>query len=400
MEKDSNYYRQLLEKWLNSRSSPQEAIELMDYLQTDSSSRILLQKLQEEFPVNQELMESIPSDVSDRIRTSLLNKMETVPLVRLTARKGKMIWLRIAAAVVLVMGIGTAVYFGFSNSERNKELSSTQIPSPVQNDVPAGTNKAILTLADGTRIELDEHAKGRLDKPGLESVINNDGQLVYEKNELQPGGEVYNTLTSARGQSYSLVLADGSKLWLNAASSVRFPVAFAANERKVEITGEVYFEVAKDSKKPFRVKAQNMEIEVLGTQFDINAYPDETSINTTLIEGSVKVYANNKNLQLSPGQQSRFSSNGNLNLLTDVNIDEIVAWKNGYFHFDNADLRSILRQFSRWYDIEIVYEGEVKNRKFLAIVSRNSSLASVLKMLNANNIEFKIEGKKLIVQSS
>jgi transmembrane sensor len=188
-------------------------------------------------------------------------------------------------------------------------------------------------------------------------------------------------------------------LWLNASSSVRFPIAFTENERHVEITGEVYFEIEKDPKRPFHVKVNDMEIEVLGTKFNVNAYPDEDILATTLFEGSVKVNTPNKMLRLSPGQQSQYSAKGNLQLINNVNEDEIVAWKNGYFHFENAELQTILRQFSRWYDVDIVYEGEVVRRRFFAIVSRKSSLSNVLKMLNANNIKFRIEGKKLIVQS-
>jgi ferric-dicitrate binding protein FerR (iron transport regulator) len=397
MKKNSGYYQALLEKWAHGKISPQEAIELINYLQNDAANRPLLQQLQKEFQPAMDHPDTLPPELSKKLKHEILKKIEPAPVIPLEAGSSRVNWHRVAAAI-LILALGAASYFAFRGSEPSKEWVTAPKELP-GNDVEAGTHKAILTLANGTQIELDDKTKGQLVIPGMGSVTNNDGKLVYDNPSVETNEMVYNTLSSARGQSYSLVLSDGSKLWLNAASSVRFPVVFSGEERKVDITGEVFFEVAKDARKPFKVKVKDMEIEVLGTRFDINTYPDELTVNTTLIEGAVKVSANNSEVRLSPGQQSQLLSNGNLQVVKNVNTDEIVAWKDGYFHFENADLHSILRQFSRWYDIEVVYEGELKNRKFLAIVSRNSSLASVLKMLNANNVQFRIEGKKLIVQS-
>lgn len=397
MKKNSGFYQALLEKWAYGKISPQEAVELINYLQNDAANRSLLQQLQKEFQPAMDHPDTLPPGLSEKLKHEILKKIEPVPVIPLEAGSSRVNWRHVAAAI-LILALGAASYFVFRGNKPSKELVTTPKELP-GNDVEAGTHKAILTLANGTQIELDDKTKGQLVLPGMGSVTNNDGMLVYDNTSVETKEMVYNTLSSARGQSYSLVLSDGSKLWLNAASSVRFPVVFSGKERKVDITGEVFFEVAKDARKPFKVKVKDMEIEVLGTRFDINAYPDELTVNTTLIEGAVKVSANNSEIRLSPGQQSQLLSNGNLQVVKNVNIDEIVAWKDGYFHFENADLHSILRQFSRWYDIEVIYEGELKNRKFLAIVSRNSSLASVLKMLNANNVQFRIEGKKLIVQS-
>ncbi len=400
MEKNEDYYRQLLEKWMRAELTRHEANEILDYLKTDDSSRLLLKKMQEGFKQSMDQPVTIPNDISERVQNELLKKIGDAPVIEMPARNRRFNWLRIAAAALIVIGLGSVTYFTLFKKSTKNEFTETTLPVEKDNDVEAGSNKAVLTLADGTRIELDEKAKGSLLKRGDVSVINAEGQLIYENKSTIPVEVEYNSLTSARGQSYSLVLADGSKLWLNAASSVRFPTAFTGNERRVEITGEVYFDVAKDATRPFHVKVKDMDIEVLGTQFNINSYTDEATINTTLIEGSVKVSSGiNDMVRLSPGQQAQFSTPGSLKVMKNVNVDEIVAWKNGYFHFENADLRSILRQFSRWYDIEVVFEGELKNRTFLAIVSRESSLSSVLKMLNANDVKFRIEGKKLIVQS-
>jgi ferric-dicitrate binding protein FerR (iron transport regulator) len=394
MQKDEQYYRELLLRYIQSKSSPQEAQEVLDYLQTGHSAKLLLQSLQEEFQSSLQTEEPVNAAMGDRVRNRLLQTIESTPIITRSFQ-----WLRVAAAAAVIIALGILAYIFYPSTKKEESISQVQQPAPPAHDVAPGTNAAILTLADGTQIPLGTESTNHLPKQGNVSVINAQGQLVYQNTAAKPGEIVYNTLTSARGQSYSLVLSDGTKLWLNASSSVRFPVAFTDRERDVEITGEVYFEVAKDASRPFRVKTNDMQVEVLGTQFDINAYPDETGVTTTLVEGSVKVNTKDKVLHLSPGQQSKLLSNGSLQLLKDVNVDEIIAWKNGFFHFESADLRSILRQFSRWYDIEVVYEGEPKDRSFFAIVNRNSSLANVLKMLNANNIHFTIEGKKLIVHS-
>jgi ferric-dicitrate binding protein FerR (iron transport regulator) len=399
MEKDENYYRLLLQGWLEHQSSPQEAVEIMDYLQRDVSNRLLLEKLQEAFKLSMEQKEPVDAALSGRVRKMLVENTKTPSLPRIVGRHTGFRWLRAAAAAAVILGLSSAAYFLLLKRNPGKDIARTVQPVDAVNDVTAGKNKAVLTLADGKQIVLDSAAVGKLAQQGNTNVVNRGGQIVYHPENGKPEETVYNTLTTARGESYSLVLADGSKLWLNASSSVRFPANFAGDERKIEITGEVYFEVAKDKARPFRVKTNDMLVEVLGTHFDINAYKDEATVNTTLLEGSVKIITGKAGVQLAPGQQSQLQPGGALQLVKDVNVDGVVAWKNGYFQFESADLPSILRQFSRWYDVDIVYEGKVKQRKFFGIVSRRSSLLNVLKMLHANDVVFHIEGRKLVVQS-
>ena len=399
MDKTSDYYQQLLEKWMRSEITPLQSNELLDYLQNDSSSRMLLKKMQEHFQGDIDNPAAIPAALSERLRNDLLKKIEPVPVISLHNRQRSYRWLRVAAAAAIITGIGTALYFAFLQTGSRQEVVQINKPEPAVQDIAPGTNKAVLTLADGTKIELDEKVKGSLTTGGPVSITNMQGQLIYEHKTVTSVEVEYNTLTSARGQSYSLILADGSKLWLNAASSVRFPTAFTGKERQVEITGEVYFDIAKDATRPFHVKLNDLDIEVLGTQFNINSYADEPTINTTLVEGSVKISSKNKEQRLVPGQQAKVSLEGDLKVVNKVNVDEIIAWKNGYFHFDNADLPSILRQFSRWYNIEVEYESELQNRTFFGIIKRESPLSNVLKMLNANDVKFRIEGKRLVVQS-
>jgi len=208
---------------------------------------------------------------------------------------------------------------------------------------------------------------------------------------------VYNTIKTPRGGQYQLVLADGSQVWLNAASSIRFPVDFTEKVRKVEITGEAYFEIKKDAAKPFIVTIPGKgQVEVLGTHFNINAYDDENTLNTTLIEGSVKFIADNgESVKLKPGQQAQLSSS--VSVLNDADIDKIIAWKTGWFNFDRADITTIMRQVSRWYDVEVVYEGQVSKKTFSGIVSRSQQIAEVLKIMEKAGVKFRIEGKKITV---
>lgn len=199
------------------------------------------------------------------------------------------------------------------------------------------------------------------------------------------------------GGQYKLTLPDGSKVWLNAASSLKYPVVFIGNERKVEITGEAYFEIAKDESKPFKVLLNNMEIQVLGTHFNVNGYTDEEMIKTTLLEGKVKVLASGQTKYLLPGQQAQLKSSGNIAVTNEVNLEETVAWKDGNFQFENSDIKAVMRQLARWYDVDVSYKGNI-NKHFIGSISRNVKLSQVLSMLQqTGEIKFKIEGKNLIV---
>jgi transmembrane sensor len=338
----------------------------------------------------------------------------------------KTAWVRYAAAILIILGIGSYLYI----SNQKEKPSVTQVnPNPVKNDVAPGGNRATLTLADGSKIVLDSAKNGKLADEINAAVVKNGDKLVYEKNNFKKdlpspregSGEdskiavSYNTLATPRGGQYQLTLADGSQVWLNAESSIRYPTAFAGKERKVTVTGEAYFEVTKDKSKPFIVAVtshpsalttdhenQALEIEVLGTHFNVNAYNEEPTINTTLLEGSVKLTSHpsplTSVLTLKPGQQGQLNDQ-KLVLAKDPDIEQVMAWKEGKFYFNQQDIKSILTQFARWYDVEVIYQGQLKNRKFFGIVSRSSSLSQVLKLLEDSGIKFKIENRKLYVQS-
>ena len=302
-----------------------------------------------------------------------------------------------AAAAVLLLGGFLTYRFAFQEPNKSPIVNKT---IPEKNDVAPGGNKAVLTLADGSTIILDNASNGNLAEQGNTKVIKlDDGQLAY--NNAGIGSEVvYNTVSTPRGGQYQLVLADGSKVWLNAASTLRFPTSFVGKERKVELEGEGYFEVAKNAAMPFKVDVDGKgEVEVLGTHFNINSYSNEPAINTTLIEGSVKVTGNlsGKTQNLNPGEQARINAAGQVTLNRNINVDEIIAWKEGNFNFNSAGIEYIMRNVSRWYDLDVVYQGVPSKETFSGIVSRNSNLSEVLMIMKQAGIKFKIEGKKITV---
>ena len=259
-------------------------------------------------------------------------------------------------------------------------------------------NKAILTLSDGSTIILDDAKNGQVAQQGGTQIAKlANGQLVYNALDGKPAEVVFNTLTTPRGGQFKLTLPDGSEVWLNASSSIKYPTAFIGNERKVEISGEAYFEIVHNAAKPFKVSVNGMEVKVLGTHFNINAYNDEASVKTTLLEGSISLTKADAATTLKPGQQAQLGNGGNIKVIDNVDIDQVVAWKNGYFSFNRADLQTVMRQIARWYDVDISYEGKIPERQFGGKIDRNSNASEVLKILEESKVHFRIEEKKIIV---
>lgn len=314
----------------------------------------------------------------------------------------------VAAAVVMATMIGAGSYFWIFKKP-------TAMPSPTgtvqvkPRDLPPGRDAATLTLADGKTIILDS-ANGAISKQGSATVINNNGRVSYANangNEGQPA-VVYNKVSTARGNQYQLVLADGSKVWLNSASSLRFPTSFTGNRREVELDGEGYFEITKNAAKPFHVKTRTQDIKVLGTHFNVNAYSDEAAVKTTLLEGSVIVKSEaggqkpeataQNSVTLKPGEQAVLSqANSPFTIHHSPDIDQVIAWKNGWFEFDDTDIKTIMRQISRWYDVDIRYETKTNNEKYGGRISRNLNLSNILKMLENYGVHFRLERKTLYV---
>lgn len=308
-------------------------------------------------------------------------------------------WVRYAAAIILLFGSGA--YFWITNKKNDKTVTSSN--KLLQADIEPGNNKAILTLADGSTIALDNATNGALAQQGNVQVIKlSDGKIAYNLKGIAAGEVMMNTMSVPRGGQYQLVLPDGSKVWLNAASSITYPAVFVGAERKIKITGEVYLEVAKNKAKPFIVDVDGrLLIGVLGTSFNVNSYADEATIKTTLVEGSVKVKVEDKESLLKPGQRAEVAQNPNtLKIIENVNIDQTLAWKNGTFNLQNLNLQEFARQLERWYDIEVKYEGNVPDKSFEGEFSRDVKLSAVLKWFSELGIQNRLEGRKLILSTN
>lgn len=301
-------------------------------------------------------------------------------------------WLPKAAAMFLILFLTGGAYYFFVKEPGPGQHEAVR---PVR-DIEPGGNRALLTLADGSTIILDSAANGVIANQDNVSINKTEeGHIAYR--EMGSGSKLqYNTISTPAGGQYKVQLPDGSVVWLNAASSIRFPTHFSSNERAIYVTGEVYCDVKKDPKRPFRVHANNTQlIEVLGTSFSLNAYADEASIKTTLVEGSLKVSSiQNKQQQVTllPGQRSSLSPDKSIQLEDHVDVYQDIAWKNGLFHFDDTELTTVMRQLARWYDITVVYEGSPPSTKFSGKIFRNMTASQALDILSYTGVHFKIEG--------
>lgn len=326
-------------------------------------------------------------EVSDQMWASLeRNKQQSLP----HKYRKSVVYMSAAASLALIISVG--LYFN-----QQRPLAKSIQSEAFTNDIPAGSNKAYLTLANGKKLALTNSANGTLaEEAGIKITKTADGQLVYTiADQGKKGVTGYNSIETPRGGQYQLNLPDGTKIWLNSASSLKYPASFAAlKERRVELSGEAYFEVAKDKIHPFIVKSGRQQIQVLGTHFDVNAYPDEHLIKTTLLEGSVKL---NEQVVLKPGEQSLLT--GEKFSVKEVNVNDAIDWKNGEFVFTNESLTSILKKVSRWYDVEIKYiHNPVNMPTFTGSVSRSENISGVLKMLEeTSNVRFSVEGRQINV---
>lgn len=383
--------RILAQKWLAGSSTREEREEFMRwYNHSDDNLSVPVP----EYYAKDE--EQHKEKIFTAIRERLTPENKKRPLHRIYSRK---IW-GIAATVLCLIGVG--FYFVLFKS------SASSAPNVVKlqiNDLPPGGNRAVLTLANGTQVDLDSVNKGTLASQGSSKVIKQDSNvLMYNssvassfKTGVNSPAIAYNTLTTPRGGQYRLILADGTKVWLNAASSIRYPTVFTGAERSVEITGEAYFEVAKVASHPFRVKVHGVQVDVLGTQFNVMAYSNENAMRTTLVQGSVKVTQPDKGLYkiLTPGEQARIDNkNGTFTLIDHADVRLATAWKDGVQAFRNADIETIMHQVERWYDVDVIYKAKMPKRSFSGEIPRNVSLAELLKLFEINNIHFIIDAAK------
>ncbi len=359
------------------------------------------------FDTQEDVLESLSATevnaLKQEIRAGIDEKLQEAPVGIVRTINTRYKWL-VAASVLLFISITTVWYINRKPDETvNLADAGQKTTKPA--DIAPGSNQAILTLGDGSSIALDDKANGIItQQEGALVKKTDDGHVVYDAGNNAIAA--INTITTPNGGQYRLTLADGTNVWLNAASSIKFPTKFTGNTREVEITGEVYFEVAKDKLHPFNVVSQNQVIEVLGTHFNVNTYKDEPAEKTTLLEGSIKV-SRIRNLlkdesttrELKPGQQSVLTSSKTAFRIQSTDIEEAVAWKNGYFKFDKVDIQTIMRQVARWYNVEVEYRGGISEDLFVGKIARSENVSGVLRILELSKIKTSIEGRKIIVHN-
>lgn len=303
-------------------------------------------------------------------------------------------------AAVFILLIGAGIFFWYNSRKTIEKISATSVLH-AQADILPGGNKATLTLSDGTIITLDKSINGTIARQGNTSIIKTgDGQISYTVNgAVLHGKPMLNTMITPRGGQYKLMLPDGTQVWLDSESSITYPAVFTGNERNVRVTGQAYFEVAKNMNCPFFVNlSDGVKIRVIGTHFNICAIDEEPVIKTTLLEGSIKLIFENNETIIQPGQQAQINSgNHDIKIATNVDIDEVVAWKDGLFSFINSDIQTIMKQCSRWYDVDVNYQGNIPYQ-FVATISRDVPISKLLKILEmTDRVHFKINGKKITV---
>jgi ferric-dicitrate binding protein FerR (iron transport regulator) len=389
----------LMLKHLHDELTPEEAMALKAWVDESDDNRQLYEAFSNEATLQAQVKEYYTS------RQTAAQRRTEAPVVDMPARSNKR-WYRLIAAACILIIVAAAGYWWLKPVNKATDKNDKHITAV---PIPAGKEGAILTLDDGTQIVLDSAANGKLADQGQSTITHKDGQISYRATKQPTGKVVYNTMSTPRGRQYKLLLSEGTAIWLNAASSVTYPAQFTGDTRSIKITGEVYLEVAPDKSKPFIVtysspsEGGNREgsIEVLGTRFALNAYNDEPVVTTTLLEGSIQlktqVQGKNERIIMQPGEQIKVSHE-NLELIKGANTEEAIAFMNGFFSFKNSDIKSVMRQLEKWYDIEVSFTQPVGKKTFEGEIQRSLSLPVVLKILERNGFQFTVEGNRVQVK--
>jgi ferric-dicitrate binding protein FerR (iron transport regulator) len=395
-------FRLLLEKYLSDSITAEELKHLNELLHSgknDADLEALIDETLSAVPAatDHEMAAALFNRISAAAKTIKNDTDQKASVVTANRTGIKKIWAYAAAAVMIIM----IALFGFWYRGRQADVQISAVVNSYKDIAPPDAARAVITLSNGQNIILDSAANGTVAVQGNASVVKTaDGQIVYSAKGEAPANHqlLYNTLMVPGGSKVvSITLSDGTAVWLNAASSLRYPAVFTGNDRKVYITGEVYFEVAKDRSRQFIVEANGISTKVLGTHFNINAYEDEPETRVTLLEGAVKIGSGDGEQMLSPGQQAVITSAGDIHIDTGTDIEEVMAWKEGRFQFGGAGIEEVMREIKRWYNVEIEYEGDIRQH-FRGGISRNVEVSKVFKMLEATGtVHFKIAGKKIIV---
>lgn len=395
MQEQNLYQAQLLDRYIKGLASPEETAELFAWLRKNSPESIgrLKEIMEQHYTEAFSRPEGLSSSKSRQILTSILSQTD-----KIKPKKPIAIWYRVAATVTIILALGTALYFIFSRGSR----PSVSLSQTLANVQAPQSSHAIITLANGTHVSLDSAANGQLALQGNVKLVKlNSGQIAYQDASAKTGSKqpVYNTLTNPRGsQVINMILSDGSHVWLNAGSSITYPVAFVHQERRVSITGEVYFDVAQQVNKPFYVTKGDLEVKVLGTHFNVNAYEEEDPASVTLLEGAVNVSSLQYEVSqiLKPGEQATVKK-GVIKLNKAANIEQVMAWKNGLFDFEGMGIKEAALQLECWYDIRIEYDPGMPDVPLFGKIDRNLSLADILDILKGAGFEFRMEKDRTLV---
>lgn len=372
----------LIEKYNNQTATPAEKKLVEEWYERVDGADLAQSKLE-----NIEIKKQILDRVNTRIH-SITPKPKQVKLYQTLFFK--------AAVILIVLLAGIYIYV---QQAEHQQLPDTLVQVKKTKIVPGGNN-AVLSLADGSQIILNQAADGELaSQSGVQVIKTKSGELLYRFTAHKNATALaVNTVSTPRGGQYHLILVDGTEVWLNASSSVKFPTAFAGNERKVEVTGEVYFEVAKNKAKPFIVHTNQSDIKVLGTHFNVNTYDDEEYQRTTLLEGSIEIKKGNQKALMVPGQQASVNARSNgIDMKQIENMDAVVAWKNGNFQFEKSDLQTVMRQVTRWYNAEVNYNGPIPNKQYTGIIPRSVNVTKLIEMLAYSGIHCKVENNQITV---
>lgn len=383
MDDKNKHILSLIEKFEQGRASEEDMQELDVWFRSQEANTDLTDSLT---PEQQELAKSnLLKRISNRI-DSELPKEAILPRRKIISS----VWVKMSAACLLLICIGA--YF-FLNNEQPAQPETADLVT----DFAPGSNKAVLTLGNGKQIVLDEAQTGKLADEGNTIIKKTDeGKIVYGQNGKNQS-VVSNTLATPKGGTYHLILADGTAVWLNASSSITYPSAFTGNTREVSISGEAYLEVAHNPGKPFRVKTGTQTVEVLGTHFNINAYDGQHAIKTTLLEGSVALTSAGQRKLLKPGQQGSLA--GNTIRITKVDVAEVMAWKDGFFDFTDADIQTVMEEFSRWYNLDIVFDGQQTKETFTGRIPRSWSFAKVMNIMGTfKSTHITTKGRRVMVK--
>ena len=385
----------LFEQYLNETLPPEDIWELKRAIH-DDRFRVLFDEL-----LKNAFKDSSFEETDDDAKQAVLNILNLKISQQNEAELGKnkqrrlipFRWLA-GAAALLFIALGAGWLFLHEDKKEGKQ-------NTYSHNIRPGGNRATLTLSNGKKLILTDALNGQLaNESGVQVNKTKQGEIVYmitsRKNSAQQALP-YNTLTTKRGEQFQVVLPDGSHVWLDAVSSLRYPVAFSGNERKVELTGQGYFEVTHNAAMPFIVKTAKTEVQVLGTHFNVSAYDDASDDKTTLLEGSVKVKSSNSTALLKPGDQAVSDNNGHLNISHDVDVEQETAWKNGLFIFKGAGIQEIMAKASRWYDIDVIYKGNIPKKRLNGRMSREVDISELLGILQFEGIKFRMEGKNLVI---